>query len=233
MKSLHRVWPALAGLLILPAAVHAQTKYRFEVFGGATFPREKTFEITVPQSTVPMRGRQEFSAGGRAGVRLGADGRGHWGMDIDYSYGANATRIINETNNARFGFSTRTHHVNGNALWYPGGLTKKSVFPFLTVGVGGTLNNLSQATINAALDPGRAGLGKLQNDNIFAFNAGGGVRFKINDIYGFRFDVRDYMSRAVRYGLPKSSTDPNATVFPIAGLFHQLEVTVSFVYYFR
>jgi hypothetical protein len=40
------------------------------------------------------------------------------------------------------------------------------------------------------------------------------------------------MSRAVRYGLPKESNDPNATVFPISGIFHQFEISFAFVYYF-
>ena len=40
------------------------------------------------------------------------------------------------------------------------------------------------------------------------------------------------MSRAVRYGLPQESSDPNATVFPVGGIFHQLEIAFAFVYYF-
>ena len=105
--------------------------------------------------------------------------------------------------------------------------------PFVTAGVGAAFYRIPQKTVNQALDPSRAGLGKLRNQNAFSFNAGAGVAVRINSVWGVRFDVRDYMSRAVRYGLPKSSTDPSATVFPVGGIFHQIEVAIAFVYYFK
>jgi opacity protein-like surface antigen len=127
----------------------------------------------------------------------------------------------------------RNHQVSYNVLFYPAGLGRnKTAFPYATIGVGGTFFTLSKKTVNEALDPNRGGLGKLRNENIFAFNAGGGVRFKLNEKYGIRLDMRDYITRAVRYQLPKVSDDPNATVFPVGGLFHQLEFSFAFTYYF-
>jgi hypothetical protein len=233
MKTLARFLIPLTLVLIATSPALAEYKYRFEVFGAANAPLKKNFEITTPQSTYPMKGTQEFSLGGRGGMRLGADSLGHWGQDIIYSYGTNSTRIINNTTGYRFAFTSKTHQVSYNALWYLKSLRKsKRMFPFLTAGVGGTFYNLSQSTINEALDPNRAGLGKLRSENVFAVNAGGGVRFKINNVWGIRIDVRDYMSRAVRYGLPKASTDPDSTVFPVSGIFHQFEIAFAFVYYF-
>ena len=55
---------------------------------------------------------------------------------------------------------------------------------------------------------------------------------RLNERFGLRFDGRDYMSRALRYGLPKSSNDPNAPVLPISGVFHQIAGTVSFIVHF-
>jgi hypothetical protein len=213
----------------------AQTQSRIEFYGAVTMPQDKDFEITAPQSSVPLRGTQEFSAGGRGGVRLGTDGKGRWGQDFIYSYGSNSSRIVNRSTNTQFSFTSRTHQFAYNALWYPGGTGRgktSGAFPYLTAGVGGTFHNLSQSTINEALDPNRAGLGKLRNENVLAVNAGGGIRFRINRVYGFRVDVRDYMSRAVRYGLDQTSSDPRATVFPVGGIFHQLEISFAFVYYF-
>jgi hypothetical protein len=233
MKTLARFLIPLTAVLILTSPALAEYKYRFEVYGAANRPFDKNFEITAPQSTYPMKGTQEFSLGARGGVRFGADSRGHWGQDFIYSYGSNSTRIINNTTGYRFGFSSRTHQFSINALWYLKSLRKaKRMFPFLTAGVGGTFYVLPQSTINEALDPNRAGLGSLRSENVFAFNAGGGVRFKINNVWGLRIDVRDLMSRAVRYGLPEASSDPNATVFPVSGVFHQLEIAFAFVYYF-
>jgi hypothetical protein len=232
----------IAGFLIPPAILmalampgFAQSQYRFEVFGAASLPMDKDFEITTPQSSTSLHGTHQFSLGGRGGVRLGTDGkRGHWGQDFIYSFGTNASKIINQTTGAQFAFTTRTHQVAYNALWYPGGCRdgKNGIYPYATAGVGGTFHTLSQNTINEALDPSRAGLGKLRSENVFAVNAGGGIRVRINRVYGIRIDARDYMSRAVRYGLPKESNDPTATVFPVTGIFHQIEVSFAFVYYF-
>lgn len=233
MKKFASFFFPLAVLLIFAVPSNAQDPWRIDFFGAGTWPMDENFEIGFPQSEVPMEGVHEFSIGARGGVRLGVDGRGYWGMDLIYSYGTNATRILNKTSGADFAFTMRNHQVSYNLLFYPAGLSRnKTAFPYATIGVGGTFFTLSKKTVNEALDPNRGGLGKLRNENIFAFNAGGGVRFKLNEKYGIRLDVRDYITRAVRYQLPKVSDDPNATVFPVGGLFHQLEFSFAFTYYF-
>ena len=235
MKRLAEFSIPLAVLLAVAMPSFAETQYRFEVFGAGSKPMKKNFEITVPQSSVPLQGTQQFSLGARGGVRLGTDGRGHWGQDFIYSYGTNPTKIVNQSNSGQFSFMSRTHQFSYNALWYPGGsgVGKRSgMFPYLTAGVGGTFHTLSQSTVNEALDPNRGGLGKLHNENVFDFNAGGGVRARLNSLYGIRVDVRDYMSRAVRYGLPRTSSDPRATVFPVGGVLHRIEFSIGLVFYF-
>jgi hypothetical protein len=235
MRKLASFCLPLAITLAFVVPCFAQTQYRLEVFGGVSKPFDKGFEITAPQSQTPLRGTQTFSMGGVGGVRLGADGNKHWGQDLIYSYSSNASDIVNQTTNTHFAMTARTHILMYNILWYPASIGtpgKSGVFPYLTAGAGGIIHTLPKTTINEALDPNRAGLGQLRGENVFAINAGGGVRFRINKVYGFRVDVRDYMSRAVRYGLPEKSSDPKATVFPISGATHQLEVTFAFVYYF-
>jgi len=224
--------PLAALLLACPAL--AQTQYRFEFFAAATLPQDKHFEIGYPQSSIPMQGTHEWSPGARGGVRMGADTWHHWGQDFVYSYGANSTRIVNHYNGGAFGFTVHSHQFAYNLMWYPRFLdSKKKVNPYFSGGVGGAFYQLSQATINEALDPNRAGLGKLRNEGIFTFNAGGGIRFRINSVYGFRIDARDYISNPPRFGLPESSTSPSTVVFPVAGKFNQIEVSFGFVYYFK
>ncbi len=235
MTKIARFFIPLAVLMAVAGSAFAETKWRFEVFGAALTPLSKNFEIVPPQSTVTLSGTQQFSFGGRGGVRVGADVKGHWGQDFIYSYGSNATKIVNQSNSAQFEFTSRTHQFSYNGLWYPGGnaVGKESgAFPYLTAGVGGTFHVLSQAAVNAALDPNRGGLGALHNENVLDFNAGGGVLFRMSSRFGIRIDARDFMSRAVRYGLPQASSDPNATVFPISGVFQRIEASVAFVIYF-
>jgi len=214
--------------MIAPA--YAQNQYRFELFGAGNFPKDKDFLVGLPQFSPPISGTHQYSAGVRGGVRVGVDFKKHWGEDVLYSYGTNASKLVSSTGGAQFPFTVRSHQFAINALWYPAGLgAKKAVFPYLTAGVGGTFFVLSPETVNAALE---AGFGKLRTENVFAFNAGGGIRWQFSRHIGFRADGRDYMSRTPRFGLPKNSDDPAALVFPTTGVFHQFEVSLAFVYYF-
>ena len=161
---------------------------------------------------------------------MGADGRGHWGQDLDYSYGSIPSKIVVPPEGL-FSITNRTHQFSYNVLWYPAGAqsSKKKVFPYLTVGAGAVIFQVSKSAKNDALEEG---LGTLQDHTTFAFNAGGGIRARINNIYGFRVDVRDVMSHPVRYGIPAESSDPSTFVFPVTGIFHQIQISVAFNYYF-
>ncbi len=216
--------------LAMPGMAAEEKKYRFEFFGGASYPIEKKFQIGYPQSSQPINGTHEFSAGGRGGVRFGIDGARHWGQDYTYSYGANASRIV--TDAGRFAFTNHFHEATTNVLYYPWNIEKSRVHFFATAGLGAMWVVINRDALQAALDPAQAGIGELKNEVKFSFNAGAGVRFRLSDRYGFRIDVRDYMSPALRYGLPASSSDPNAIVFPVEHTFHQLFASFGLVIHF-
>jgi hypothetical protein len=222
---------SIALILLLAASASAEErKYRFEFFGMATLPFDEKFEITHPQSPFPIPGRHEFSLGGGGGVRMGLDGAKYWGQDYLYSYNENSSNIV--TSYGRFPIRNRFHQVNTNILFYPWSLERKSVFPYVTAGLGATFVTISQKTIGEAIDPGRGGIGELKSETIFAFNAGGGFRVRLNDRWGVRLDIRDYMSRTLNYGLPKSSDDPNAAVFPVSGVFHHAAASFGVIVHF-
>jgi opacity protein-like surface antigen len=218
-----------ASLVVFSASAYAETYYRFEFYGSGSIPMDKSFEIGPPQASIPLKGEHKYSPGVRGGVRLGVDGSGHWGQDITYSYGTNATKIV-VVPNGEFAFTHRTHQFAYNPIYYPGGLGTKKAFPYLTAGVGGTIFTLSNETINNGMVQG---LGKLETHTSFTFNAGAGVRYQFNDKCGIRFDVRDWMSHPPRYGIPAQSNNPDAFVFPVSGILHQVEFSIGFVYAFR
>lgn len=232
MKKVARFYIPFAILLLSAAQAFAQkdTQYRFELFAAGNVPISKDFILGLPQFSPPVQGTHRYSAGARAGVRVGADFRKHWGEDIIYSYGFNATKIENKSGGSEFPFNVWSHQIAFNAIWYPGGLdAKKKAFPYLTAGGGGTFFVISPETVNKGNE---VGLTDLRSENVFSFNAGGGVRFKLGKHAGLRIEARDYMSRAPRFGMPEKSTDPSALVFPASGVFHQVEASFAFVYYF-
>ena len=231
---------------------------RLEFYGGITIPQDKDFDIDFPQfpQLNPVRGSytHDFSPGAHGGIRIGVDSKGHFGQDIDYSYGTYASKIVNRASGeSLFSFTPRVHQISWNVLWYPGGAQSEGkVFPYLTVGVGGTVNSLSQRTATATfpLTLEESLNRHLRTDNTFTFNAGFGARFRLNKRYGVRVDVRDYMSRALRYGFLKFPHEPLPLIIdpdtgkvlqeptpfesplPIGGLFHRITASVGFVYYF-
>ncbi len=213
--------------LAVPGLAKEEKKYRFEFFGGASYPIEKNFQIGLPQASPPIKGSQEFSVGARGGVRFGTDWARHWGQDYTYSYGQNASRVT--VDGARFAFTNHFHEATTNVLFYPGNIEKTKVHFFLTAGLGAMWVVLNREASQALL---QEGIPELKNEVKFSFNAGAGVRFRLSDRYGIRFDVRDYMSPALRYGLPESSADPNAVVFPVENTFHQLFASFSFIVHF-
>ncbi len=233
MKTIARfLAPSLVviAVLSLPATSSAEKKYRFEFFGGINAPMDKDFEIGAPQSDVIIQGTHKFSQGGQGGVRFGIDGARYWGQDYAYSYGANASKLV--TKSGSFAFTNRFHQASSNVLFYPWSLDRRHVFPYVTAGVGATFVVLKRDTITESLTPSQGGIGALKSETIFAFNAGIGVRFRLNERVGIRFDGRDYMSRPLRYGLPKESSNPNQSVLPVGGVFHQVAGTVGIVIHF-
>jgi hypothetical protein len=193
----------------------SETEYRFEFFAGGGYPVRKTFLIGFPQAVSPIEGKQIFSWGGQGGVRFGIDGRRYWGQDYAYSYGQNATRL--ETDFGSFSFTNRVHQASTSVLFYPWSLERRVFFPYATAGVGATWVTVSRRTITESLNPFQAGFGPLESKVFAAFHAGVGTRIRFNERFGLRVDARDYMSSPLRYGLPKSSKNPNTVVLPVSG----------------
>jgi len=216
--------------LAIPGLAADEKKYRFEFFGGVSYPISKNFTVSYPQADQPFEGKQDWSIGPRGGVRMGIEGARHWGQDYTFSYGTNATDI--RANDASFSFTNHFYEATTNVLYYPKSFVGRKTNFFLTAGLGAMWVNINRDAVNEAINPGGAGIGEIRNEVKFSFNAGAGVRIRLNERFGIRFDVRDYMSPAIRYGLPESSSDPNAIVFPVENTQHQLFGSVSLVIHF-
>lgn len=231
MRKMARVLiPLLVFVLLIPLAYAKEKKYRFELFGGGNLPVNKDFAVSYPQSVSPIKVTHEFSAGAQGGVRLGMDGHRYWGQDYSYTFSSNSSRIV--TPYGRFSFTNRFHQASSNLLFYPWTLDRRQFFPYVTFGIGAIFAALPQRAISEALDPLQGGIGPIKSEVLFAWNAGAGVRIRLNERFSVRLDGRDYMSRALRYGLPKTSSDPNAAVLPASGVFHQLGLTFGLVIHF-
>ena len=79
--------------LAMPGMAADEKKYRFEFFGGVSYPMKKNFTVGYPQAEPAIEGKQDWSLGPRGGVRMGIEGARHWGQDYTFSYGTNSTDI--------------------------------------------------------------------------------------------------------------------------------------------
>jgi opacity protein-like surface antigen len=207
-----------------------EKKYRFELFGGGSYAMDKNFTIGYPQSTASIAGSHKFSMGAQGGARIGMDAGRHWGADYSYSFGTNSSEIV--TQYGKVPISNKIHQAYGNAVYYPMSVDNHTVLPYLTAGVGATFATVSQETVTSSGNPLNSGLGQLKSETIFALNAGGGIRFRLNQRFGIRLDARDFMSRPLRYGIPKTSSNANQAVLPVSGVLHQISGTFGIVIHF-
>ena len=219
----------------MSTTAYAQLKDNIEInlFGGGSFYSSKDFQISSPQSTVPVEGNFRLDhAAWRAGIRVGVYTRGHWSEEFFYSYEPNKIHLNRETPPA---VSTvlpiRVHNFGVSALYYFNENETHTVRPFLSVGVGGTLFHPTQEAEAFAHDPFRGDLLDLTNSNELSLNYGVGVKTRAKWI-GFRGDIKGYLTKAPSFGIPRTSNDPTVTVFPVSGALWNLEASGGVVFYF-
>jgi hypothetical protein len=219
--------------LLAPAYGQLQDNIEINVFGGGSFYNSKDYEISAPQSVVPIEGLFRFNKSWRGGVRLGVFTRGHWGQEFFYSYEPNVAHFIRRTPpTGSIDLSLGIHNYGVTALYYLNDNESNNVRPFLSAGVGGTLYHFSPEAQAFARDPLRGNLPDLNYSNELSFNYGVGVKTRGASWLGFRADVRGVVGRTPSFGLARHSTDPNATVFPVSGGLWNGEATAGLVFYF-
>ena len=106
----------------------------------------------------------------------------------------------------------------------------KNLRPFITGGIGATLYAL-----DGSIDSTSEQLGFSMNDNWkFGFRVGGGVKYRLNDKIGVRFDLADQISDTPAYGMPSvvpvEDSIPGAGYAP-SGNLHNLQMSVGLIYY--
>lgn len=232
----------LSTAILLPAFVltaaslaraQLQDNIEINVFGGGSFFTQKEFQVSYPQSTVPFQGAFRLTKTVRAGLRVGVYTRGHWSEEFFYSYEPSTAHFIRRSApassvNLRLGI----HNVGVTALYYFQENEARSIRPFLSVGVGGTLYRFTPEAKAFARDPLRGNLPGLNNNSELELNYGVGLKSRMSNWLGFRADLRGFLGRVPSFGLPRESTDPNAPVFPATGPLNNGEASAGLIFYF-
>ena len=107
------------------------------------------------------------------------------------------------------------------------GTDDRLTVPFASAGLGAAIYRPTSEAKRIASDPLQGNISELIESGRFSFNYGFGVKRRLTDIFGLRFDVRGFLSRSPTFGLPESSDDPTATVLPLNNMLLSAEVSVG------
>jgi hypothetical protein len=228
-------WMLILSFCTLSDAAYAQTWEPFElnIFGGGSWYNENRFEISFPQSIVPVNGNFRLDHALRFGVRGGVYTHGHWSEEFFYSYEPNKMHIIRTTApSSSLDQPIRVHNYGVTALYYFHEDESRSVRPFASVGIGGTLYQLTSETEAFLHDPSRGNLLAARNSNEVAFHYGLGIKMRANNWIGFRADIRGFVGPTPGFGLPDESPNPTTIVFPVSGAMNNGEATAGVIFYF-
>ena len=187
-----------------------------------------------PQSITPMSGEFKLDNAIRYGVRFNWATHGHWGEEFFYSFEPNTAHFTRLTTPPRsLDLDLHVQNLGVNAMYYLNENETLRIHPFLSVGLGATIYQLTQEAKAIARDPLRGNLPDLDSSSEFALNYGGGFKWRFSNYVGFRLDVRGIVGREPSFGLARSSNDPRATVFPNTGAIFNGNATAGLVFYFK
>jgi len=201
-------------------------KWEASVFAGSGYRGEHVFATPfegVGSRDVTVR----FSPGYLVGARISENLGQYFGAELDYSLGNQPVEFRNLSPTLPLvNIDHRAHNIAYTVLFY--GLKRNSrIRPYGAVGPGITLYE----TFGESEDDAEALGLTLTNRWKAALAVGGGVKYRVTEQVGFRFDVRDHITGVPDFGLPHSGTLQEPGFRP-DGQLHNWQFSVGFFYSF-
>jgi opacity protein-like surface antigen len=192
-------------------------------------------EEVFVQADDPVPFNFEVDTAGRVGFRLNFLTATRWGAELYYGYDSTtASYVLRDDPTVRLDLPIQNHGLGVNILYYPVGngyplATSGRLTPFVTGGVGAAIFRPTSEAKEIASDPLQGNLPDIIESSQVAYSYGAGVKYRLNRIFGVRGDVRGYLAKNPTFGLPTSSTDPNASVIPLEGYIHNTEISAGVI----
>ena len=198
-------------------------------FFGYAVHTKSAYDTGFPQSAVPIPGQFRYKDAVRGGLRFNVNTTGHWGEELFFSYEPGQARIINGAAPA-LKLDTRILNFGLNAMYYLSENQNLRTRIFATLGLGGTMDRPTGEAIQIANDPLQGKLAGFTSSKYLAFNYGVGFKHRISRNFGFRMDLRGFVTRNPTFGLPRSSPIATAVVFPANGAGQTAEVSAGLIF---
>jgi hypothetical protein len=167
-------------IIVASGTLWAQSQEAW-ISGGASILASGNIGSPTPGGDI---GDVQLDNGFRVGVRLDYNTSGNIGHEIQYAY--NRTNFVDNTGNilpAAGKAGMAIHQFGYNFLYYPHVLSEGSrIRGFATAGfhISDFVLPRMAGTPGSSVRPGG--------------NAGGGVKIRLSPLFGFRFDVREYIT---------------------------------------
>ncbi|HXK62608.1 MAG TPA: outer membrane beta-barrel protein, partial [Acidobacteriota bacterium] len=221
----------ISGLFCFPLMAQAPFSYRndkweLSFFTGSSHRGDDIYVTPLEGGgtrDVGLRFASGYLIGGRITENLGQ----HFGAELDYSLSnqpvqfRNLAPLIPAVN-----FDHRVHSIAYTVLFY--GLKRKNrIRPYAAIGPGISLYDSFGDLEGVAATKGLT----LKDRWKAAFIVGGGVKFRVGEQVGLRFDVRDHITGVPDFGFPERGTaqDPG---FRPEGQLHNWQFGVGVFYSF-
>lgn len=201
-------------------------KWEFSVFAGSSHRGDDVYFTPFASGTTAAVGLN-ISAGYVVGARVTENLGKHLGAEFEYSLSNQPILFSNLTPQLpRVEVDHRVHQLTYTILFYavPRGARLR---PYGLVGPGASLFEFFGSGEDDAVAKGV----NLKDRWKFGMSFGGGVKYRIANNLGFRFDVRDHVTGVPDFGLPSSGTAV-APGFRPDGRLQNLQVTIGLSYYF-
>src|SRR5262245_60577570 len=166
-------------------------EYGVEAFGGASFVRNFQF-LTPVSGSIPTATTvgMHYASGYMIGLRITQNLGDFAAADLEYSFANQPLRFINLTPDIpSLSLGHSVQHFSYNVSYLPLPLEKR-LRPYGSIGAGAVWYHISKGSKNEA-----AALGVGLNGNWeFAFSAGGGLKYLVQDQFALTFNVKDQIS---------------------------------------
>ncbi len=207
-------------------------KWEVSIFAGSSHRGDGIFitpfsDTAVPPAVTSNNVGLSFASGYAIGARVTENLGKYFGAELEYSLSNQPLVFTNLTPDiARVSVDHRVHQITYVVLVY--GLPRSSrLRPYGVVGPGVSLyeffgDNEDDAVANGV---------NLKDRWKFGATFGGGVKYRVAEKFGVRFDVRDHMTGVPDFGLPALGTAA-APGFRPDGRLQNWQFTIGLSYLF-
>lgn len=223
-------------LLVLASNLCAQelTDLELNLYVAGNSHTKSDFQIGYPQSITPIPSEFKLGDSLSGGMHFNVNTTRHWGEEFLYSFEPNKVRFTrNGPVVSTLDLPIRIMNIAANAMYYFTEDTESKVRPFITFGGGVDIFQPTSAAVAFANNPLGGNLPGFGTSPEISANAGVGYKIALNHAVGFRMDFRGFINRNPSFGLPRSSSNPSATVFPATGSMESFEVSGGVYFRFR